>query len=89
MSPDDPRHELDAAREHRVNDLADQVSAISAGNGKLAETASSHTARLAALEAHVTRLESKVDTLTMVLVGFAVTVAGSAIGLALAIGAHP
>jgi hypothetical protein len=95
VSPDDPWTELAAARERRVDNLADELHAAQEGNRMLAETQAVQRSELAGHDADIEALWKELDkvrdglrTNTMVLVGFAFTVAGSAIGLALALGGH-
>lgn len=95
--------QLNAARDRRVEgleaDLAEleqELHVVQAGNGKLAETAGAHEARITGLEGLARDLREDIKvvrdgqrTLIIVLVGFAFTVAGSAIGLAIALGGTP
>jgi septal ring factor EnvC (AmiA/AmiB activator) len=95
VSPEDPWAELAANRAQRVDQLADDLSAVQAGLGKVAETQAEQRTELAGHDDDIARLTKELErvseqlrTNTMVLVGFAFTVAGSAIGLALALGGH-
>lgn len=101
-NPDDAWASLATERERRItglerelHDLEREHDASAAGIGKLAETQAAQRADLDALHQQVRDLREDVGTiregqrtLIMVLVGFAFTVAGSAIGLALALGGH-
>jgi uncharacterized membrane protein YccC len=95
VSPEDAWAELAIAREKRLAEVEADLHMLQAGNGKLAETQSAQRADMDALHRSVRDLREDVATirdgqrtLVMVLVGFAFTVAGSAIGLALALGGH-
>jgi uncharacterized coiled-coil protein SlyX len=93
--PSDPHEALDAERQRRVNALGDELHAAQAGIGTLAERQAEQRKEIEGLDDDVARLTRDLDSVrdqlrtnTMVLVGFAFTVAGSAIGLALALGGH-
>jgi uncharacterized membrane protein YccC len=102
VSPEDHEASLAADRERRLNDivrdlreLEQEHHASQAGIGKLAETQAAQRVDMDSLHQSVRDLRDDVKvirdgqrTLVMVLVGFAFTVAGSAIGLALALGGH-
>ena len=89
------RRLVNAERDRRINDLSERVHATETGNGRLAEEAATARAERGALaqrlDEHDRDIESARDgvrTLILVLVGFAFTVAGSAILLALTLGNH-
>ena len=103
MSADEAWMQLNAARDTRVAgleadiaELVQELHVVQSGNGRLAETAGAHDARITSLEGVARDLRDDLKgvrdgqrTLVMVLVGFAFTVAGSAIALAVALGGTP
>lgn len=94
MAPDDPlAAALAAEQARRLNEFSDDIHALQEGNRKLAESHAAQIVEIAALKQRDTDQDEEINRLrdalranTMVLIGFAFTVAGSAIGLAFALG---
>lgn len=66
------------------------MHAVQSGNGKLAETAASHQARLDANDGDHIEMRDDIKWLRALVFGFAFTVAGAGVTLALTVGSsHP
>lgn len=91
MSPEEMdawQRRLEDARDKQLADLAEAVQMVQSGNAKLGETMATVLARLEEHAEDIKDLRGGQSKVVWMLVTFSITVAASAIGLALQIAGH-